>query len=139
VWELFGGAVGRTIKKAAIGSLISASRLGPIFRVDVDGFFGYILHACRPTNGHSRCSSDGVAYTFAMECVMSTKKTMTLNLTDAEMSVLEDLSAKKDISKTAVIRQALRLYQLINARVEKGEKLFFEHDQTKDKAEVMVL
>jgi predicted transcriptional regulator len=68
-----------------------------------------------------------------------TKKTMTLNLTDAEMRVLEELCAKKDLSKTAVLRQALRLYQLVEQRLEKGDKLFFEDDQTKEKAEVMML
>jgi len=70
---------------------------------------------------------------------MATKKTMTLNLTDAEMRVLNDLCEKKDISKTAVLRQALRIYQLIESRVEKGDKLFFEDEKTKDKAEVMML
>ena len=70
---------------------------------------------------------------------MAAKKTMTLNLTDAEMNVLEDLSAKKDLSKTSVLRQALRLYQLVETRVEKGDKLFFEDDKTKEKAEVMML
>ena len=68
-----------------------------------------------------------------------TKKTMTLNLTDAEMRVLEELCAKKDLSKTALMRQALRLYQLVEARLEKGDKLFFEDDRTKEKAEVMML
>ena len=68
-----------------------------------------------------------------------TKRTMTLNLTDAEMQVLEELCAKKDLSKTALLRQALRLYQLVEARVEKGDKLFFEDDRTKEKAEVMML
>ena len=38
---------------------------------------------------------------------MNTKRTMTLNLTDQEMRVLEELSNQKDLSKTAVIRQAL--------------------------------
>ena len=52
-----------------------------------------------------------------------TKRTMTLNLTDAEMRVLESLSTQKDLSKTAVIRQALRLYQLLDTRLSKGEKL----------------
>lgn len=70
---------------------------------------------------------------------MSAKKTMTLNLTDAEMAVLEDLSEKKDLSKTAVLRQALRLYQMVHVRVERGEKLFFEDEGKKEKAEVMVL
>lgn len=68
-----------------------------------------------------------------------TKKTMTLNLTDAEMRVLEELCAKKELSKTALLRQALRLYQIVEARLEKGDKLFFEDDRTKEKAEVMML
>ena len=68
-----------------------------------------------------------------------TKRTMTLNLTEAEMTVLEELSRKKDLSKTAVIRQALRLYQLVTVRLELGEKLVFEDEKAKKKAEVMVL
>ncbi len=71
--------------------------------------------------------------------VAPSRKTMTLNLTEAEMKALEELSAAKDISKTAVLRQALRLYQMIEARMARGEKLFFEHDATKEKAELMVL
>jgi predicted transcriptional regulator len=70
---------------------------------------------------------------------MNAKRTMTLNLTDAEMRVLEELCKKKDLSKTALLRQALRLYQLVEARIEKGGKLFFEDDKTKEKAEVMML
>lgn len=70
---------------------------------------------------------------------MATKKTMTLNLTDAEMGVLEELCEKKDLSKTAVLRQALRLYQAVETRVDRGAKLFFENEQTKEKAEVMML
>jgi hypothetical protein len=70
---------------------------------------------------------------------MAAKRTMTLNLTDAEMNALEALSHKKDLSKTALLRQALRLYQVIDARLERGEKLFFEDQAKKEKAEVMVL
>lgn len=69
---------------------------------------------------------------------MAAKRTMTLNLTDAEMTALEELCQKKDLSKTAVLRQALRLYQMVDLRLERGEKLFFE-DDAKAKAEVMVL
>jgi hypothetical protein len=69
---------------------------------------------------------------------MNSKKTMTLNLTDQEMRVLEDLSNQKDLSKTAILRQALRLYQLVDAKLAKGGKLFFE-DQKREKAELMVL
>lgn len=67
------------------------------------------------------------------------KRTMTLNLTDAEMCVLEELSVRKDLSKTAVLRQALRLYQTLDARVEKGDKLVIENDETNEKAELMIL
>ena len=70
---------------------------------------------------------------------MNTKRTMTLNLTDAEMQVLEGLCEKKDLSKTALLRQALRLYQVVESRVEKGEKFFFEDGKTKEKSEVMML
>ena len=69
---------------------------------------------------------------------MNSKRTMTLNLTDQEMRVLEELSTHKDLSKTAVLRQALRLYQLIDIRLAEGGKLFFE-DQKKEKAELMML
>lgn len=67
------------------------------------------------------------------------KRTMTLNLTEMEMLALDELSARKDLSKTAVLRQALRLYQTVDARVEKGEKLLFENERTKEKAELMIL
>jgi hypothetical protein len=70
---------------------------------------------------------------------MQVKRTMTLNLTDVEMQVLEDLATRKDLSKTALLRQAIRLYQAVEARVEKGEKLVFENDVTKEKAELMLI
>ena len=70
---------------------------------------------------------------------MSAKRTMTLNLTDAEMTVLEELCARKDLSKTALLRQALRLYQVVDTRLQKGEKLIFEDEAKQSKAEVMVL
>ena len=69
---------------------------------------------------------------------MAEKRTMTLNLTGAEMEALEALARKKEVSKTAVIRQALRLYKLLEARLDRGEKLFFE-DGTDKKAELMLL
>jgi hypothetical protein len=69
----------------------------------------------------------------------ASKKTMTLNLTEAEMNVLESLCAKKELSKTAVLRQALRLYQIVENRLEGGERLFFEDEKKKEKSEVMML
>ncbi len=67
------------------------------------------------------------------------KKTMTLNLTPAEMTALEELARKKDLTKTAVIRQALRLYQAVDLRMDEGEKLFFEDEKANKKTEVVVL
>jgi hypothetical protein len=67
------------------------------------------------------------------------KKTMTLNLTETEMLVLEDLAKKKELTKTAVIRQAIRLYQMVEARLAAGEKLLFEDEKAQKKAELMVL
>jgi len=67
------------------------------------------------------------------------KRTMTLNLTDAEMIVLDKLSVRKDLSKTAVLRQALRLYQAVDARVERGDKIVFENEKTEEKAELMLI
>ena len=74
-----------------------------------------------------------------VEVSAQTRKTMTLNLTETEMSTLDDLSVRKDISKTAVLRQALRLYQMVEERLARGEKLYFEQDNGKDKAELMML
>ncbi|QIG67404.1 CopG family ribbon-helix-helix protein [Rhizobium phage RHph_TM3_3_9] len=41
-------------------------------------------------------------------------KTMTLNLSDDEMKVLNDLAKSKEMTKTAVMRQALRTYQAVD-------------------------
>lgn len=69
---------------------------------------------------------------------MNKKCTMTLNLTKEEMDVLQHLAYKKEISKTALLRQALRIYQVIDLRLEQGEKLFFEDSDLK-KSEILVL
>ena len=70
---------------------------------------------------------------------MTKKRTMTLNLTEPEMQALEDLTRKKELSKTAVIRQALRLYLAVDTRLANGEKLFFEDEKENKKSEVMVI
>ncbi|WP_189570489.1 transcriptional regulator [Roseibacillus persicicus] len=70
---------------------------------------------------------------------MSTKRTMTLNLTAQEMAVLEQLAEKKDLSKTAVMKLALRLLQTIDVRVEPGKKLLVEDEATNEKSELVIL
>ncbi len=67
------------------------------------------------------------------------KRTMTLNLSEKEMQVLDELCAKKGLNKTALLRQALRLYQAVDQRLEQGEKLIFESGDKTEKAELVVL
>ena len=67
------------------------------------------------------------------------RKQMTLQLSDREMNVLQELAEARGLSKTALLRQALRLYQSITDRLRTGEKLFLENPDTKEKAELVVL
>jgi hypothetical protein len=67
------------------------------------------------------------------------KRTMTLNLTPREMAVLEDLASKKDLSKTGVMRLALRLLQAVDAKIQMGQKLMFEDEKTKEKSEMVLI
>jgi hypothetical protein len=67
------------------------------------------------------------------------KRTMTLNLTEKEMQVLEELCVRKGLNKTALLRQALRLYQTVDRRLERGEKLVFEDERKSEKTELVVL
>ncbi len=66
------------------------------------------------------------------------KKMMTLNLTEREMKVLEELAIEKGLNKTSVLKQALALYQLIHKKIELGEKIFTE-DENKEKSEIVLL
>lgn len=70
---------------------------------------------------------------------MNAKKTMTLNLTDQEMRVLEDLAQKKELTKTGVMKLALRVLQTLDARVEPGKKLLIEDEATSEKSELVIL
>jgi hypothetical protein len=67
------------------------------------------------------------------------RRQMTLMLSDREMDVLDRLAEHRGMSKTALVRQALRLYQSVTDRIERGEKVFVEDPSTKDKTELMVL
>lgn len=70
---------------------------------------------------------------------MAKRRTMTLNLTTREMDVLNELAKAKDLTKTALIRQALRLYQAVDLRLSAGEKLIFEDESGNKKSEVLML
>lgn len=53
------------------------------------------------------------------------KPTLTLNLSTKEAEALTNMATAKDMSKTAVIRQALRAYQLMDSRLKQGEQMCF--------------
>ena len=69
---------------------------------------------------------------------MSKKTLISLNLSEAELQLLTELSEKKDMSKSAVLRQALRILGLIEQRIEQGEKFYFE-SLDKEKSEVLLV
>ena len=60
-------------------------------------------------------------------------KTLTLELSEAEMKAVEDLAEFSDMSHAAVMRQALRLYQLVTERAKAGETMSFSGDQERAK------
>lgn len=56
-------------------------------------------------------------------------ETMTLNMPPREMRALEALAEHHGMSKTGVMRQALRIYQLIHFRLREGETMSFSGDK----------
>ena len=71
--------------------------------------------------------------------VESEKKSMTLNLTPREMAVVEELASKKDLTKSGVIRLAIRLLQAVDSKVQMGQKLILEDEKTKEKSEMVII
>jgi len=78
-----------------------------------------------------------MGYYFYM--IENNKRTMTLNLTTREMTVLEQLASAKDLSKTGVMRLALRLLQAVDSKTRLGQKLMFEDEKSKEKSEFVLL
>lgn len=67
------------------------------------------------------------------------KRVMTLALNDREMQMLEQLAERNGLTKVGVLRQALRAYQLLDERVNQGQKLFIEDPLTKEKTELALM
>lgn len=66
-----------------------------------------------------------------------TKRTMTLNLSEREMVVLEELSSRNEMTKTQIMRRALRLYQLVDIKAHEGKSIVFSLlDGTLEKLEI---
>src|SRR5260370_24793537 len=81
----------------------------------------------------------GINFSLPPVIPMIEKRTMTLNLSAHEMDVVERLADEKGLSKTALVRQALRLYQSISTPLDDGENVFVGHPTTKEKPDLMVL
>jgi len=68
---------------------------------------------------------------------MSEKKILTLKLSPQEMEMIEELARRKDASKTAIIKQAIRLLMLVENRLGDGGKLFLEDKDQKTELAVL--
>jgi regulatory protein YycI of two-component signal transduction system YycFG len=69
---------------------------------------------------------------------LSKKTLISLNLSEAELDLLSELSNRKEMSKSAVLRQALRMMGMVEQRIQRGEKFYFESSD-KEKSEVVLL
>ncbi len=54
------------------------------------------------------------------------ERIIVLDLTETEVAALDALCQKKELSRTAVLRQALRVYQLVERRLSEGGTLILE-------------
>lgn len=70
---------------------------------------------------------------------MAEKKTMTLNLSEEEMESLELLAERNDMTKTAVLKKAIRIYLILEKRLQKGEHLFVEDEEGKFRVELLLV
>lgn len=59
-------------------------------------------------------------------------KTMTLNLPEPEMGRVDELSRERDMAKTALIRHAIRFFDVLNARLKRGERMVFVDSDGKE-------
>jgi hypothetical protein len=71
--------------------------------------------------------------------IVGEKRTMTLNLSEEEMHSLEELALRNDMSKTAVIKKAIRIYLILETRMQRGEHIFVEDELHQMKAELLLV
>lgn len=70
---------------------------------------------------------------------MADRRTMTLNLSDEEMNSLEELAQRNDMTKTAVIRKSIRIYLILEKRMQRGEHIYVEDDKHQTKLELLLV
>lgn len=62
-----------------------------------------------------------------------------LTLSESEMMALGRLADGKGQTKSAILRQALRLYESLDAKLSQGNRLLLEAPDKADKTEVLLL
>lgn len=67
------------------------------------------------------------------------EKSLILTLSSNEMAALEKLAGKRGLTKSAVLRQSLRLFESLDSRISNGERLVLEAPRTKEKSEVLLI
>ena len=70
---------------------------------------------------------------------MGEKRTMTLTLSEEEMSSLDQLALRNDMSKTAVIRKAIQIHFILEKRLQSGEHIFVEDVLHQVKVELLLV
>jgi predicted transcriptional regulator len=70
---------------------------------------------------------------------MAEKRTMTLNLSEEEMNSLEQLALRNDMTKTAVLKKAIRIYLILETRLQRGEHIFVEDESHQAKVELLLV
>ena len=64
---------------------------------------------------------------------------MTLNLSHQEWDMLEALAEEQAMSKMAVLRNALRVYERVSNDQKQGRKLYIEDEKTKERTELWLI
>lgn len=67
------------------------------------------------------------------------EKGLMLSLSEIEMAALERLADRKGQTKSAILRQALRLYESLDTKLSEGMRLVLEEPNKTDKTEVLLL
>jgi hypothetical protein len=73
-------------------------------------------------------------YSVPAGTMMVEEGTITLNLSEEEMNSLDQLALRNDMSKTAVIRKGIRIYLILEERMQRGERMFVEDELHQIKA-----
>lgn len=69
----------------------------------------------------------------------TTKRALILTLSENEMTALGRLAGRKGQTKSAILRQALRLYDSLDAKLSQGNRLVLETPERAGKTEVLLL